>query len=775
MDISDELQLALNRSYRLAKKNRHEFVTPEHVLLALLEYDTVGRLFEIMNISVEGFAWELESYLDATMPTVDGENPTESIGFKEILEDAIHFARYADAEAVDIGDVLMAMMDQEESFAAYLLSRNGITDRAFADAVATADRFGSDGVFAEGWPSDFPDEEDGGWERKDDSEILSELTVDLTAAAAGRRLPPFIGREDLLQTVQSVLLRSRKCNPLLIGDPGVGKTALAEGLAQRIVRKKVPPFLIGKKLLSLDVGSLVAGTKYRGEFEMRMKRLLSVLEKDDSVILFIDEIHTLMGAGAGETNKLDAANMLKARLTGGRLICIGATTFEEFKKKIEPEKAFLRRFQVVEIPEPTPAETEEIVRHIRKSFERFHGVRIPMKTARCAVGLADRWLKERRQPDKTIDLLDTVCADVRFRGYKNGRNDGLTVADADLEQTVAKMAGLPPEKLGESDEQRLMKLEPALKAAVFGQDAAVETVAAAVKRAYAGFRKENLPIASLLFIGPTGVGKTELSKQLASALGIDLIRFDMSEYQEKSSVARFIGAPPGYVGYQEGGVLIDAVRRKPNAVLLLDEIEKACPDIFNILLQVMDYAVLTDSLGRKADFSRIVLIMTGNIGSGDWEKNAIGFESVAGNRAAESLKEVFSPEFRNRLDGVVRFNKLSEEQVRKIILREIDLFSARLKKRGVSLSLGNGVVDWLTKKGFSKEFGARPAVGVVETELKALFPDEVLFGFLKNGGRARVETENGRLRIKPPSGKFGFPRLLKGKKNDKGREGESAV
>ena len=736
MDISDELQLALNRSYRLAKKSRHEFVTPEHVLLALLEYDTVGRLFEIMNISVEGFAWELESYLDATMPTVDGENPTESIGFKEILEDAFHFARYADAEAVDIGDVLMAMMDQEESFAAYLLSRNGITDRAFADAVATADRFGSDGVFAEGWPSDFPDEEDGGWERKDDSEILSELTVDLTAAAAGRRLPPFIGREDLLQTVQSVLLRSRKCNPLLIGEPGVGKTALAEGLAQRIVQKKVPPFLLGKKLLSLDVGSLVAGTKYRGEFEMRMKRLLSVLEKDDSVILFIDEIHTLMGAGAGETNKLDAANMLKARLTGGRLICIGATTFEEFKKKIEPEKAFLRRFQVVEIPEPTPAETEEIVRHIRKSFERFHGVRIPMKTARRAVGLADRWLKERKQPDKTIDLLDTVCADVRFRGYKNGRNDGLTVADADLEQTVAKMAGLPPEKLGESDEQRLMKLEPALKAAVFGQDAAVETVAAAVKRAYAGFRKENLPIASLLFIGPTGVGKTELSKQLASALGIDLIRFDMSEYQEKSSVARFIGAPPGYVGY---------------------------------------YAVLTDSLGRKADFSRIVLIMTGNIGSGDWEKNAIGFESVAGNRAAESLKEVFSPEFRNRLDGVVRFNKLSEEQVRKIILREIDLFSARLKKRGVSLSLGNGVVDWLTKKGFSKEFGARPAVGVVETELKALFPDEVLFGFLKNGGRARVETENGRLRIKPPSGKFGFPRLLKGKKNDKGREGESAV
>ena len=463
MDISDELQLALNRSYRIAKKNRHEFVTPEHILLALLEYDTIGRLFEIMDISVEGFAWELETYLDATMPTVDGENPTESIGFKEILEDAIHFARYADAEAVDIGDVLMAMMEQEESFAAYLLSRNGITDRAFADAVAAADRFGSGSVFGEGWPSDFSDEEDGGWERKDDNEILSELTVDLTAAAAERKLPPFIGREELLQTVQSILLRSRKCNPLLIGDPGVGKTALAEGLAQRIVRKKVPPFLLGRKLLSLDVGSLVAGTKYRGEFEMRMKRLLSVLEKDDSIILFIDEIHTLMGAGAGETNKLDAANMLKAKLTGGRLICIGATTFEEFKKKIEPEKAFLRRFQVVEIPEPTAGETEEIVRHIRTRFERFHDVRIPMKTARRAVGLTDRWLKERKQPDKTIDLLDTVCADVRFNGYKNGKNDGLIVTDADLEQTVAKMAGLPPEKLGESDEQRLMKLETVLK------------------------------------------------------------------------------------------------------------------------------------------------------------------------------------------------------------------------------------------------------------------------------------------------------------------------
>lgn len=775
VDITDELQLSMNKAFQLAAKSRHEFVTPEHLLLAFFEYDTIRDLFEALSIPVIPFIHEIETFLNESVPTIDeGENPLESVGFRELLAETLRYAGYEPGVMAGVSDVLMSMLSQPESYAAYFLRSRGVTEKKIAEVFRFLDWEASENFRS--LPYDNDEEDDGGWVHEKDDEFLARLTVDLTEAAAARRLPPFTGREDLLEAVQLVLLRRQKRNPLLIGDPGVGKTALAEGLARLIVSKKIPPFLQGRRILSLDVGALVAGTKYRGEFEMRMRRLLSILEKDDSIILFIDEIHMLMGAGAGEANRLDAANMLKTKLSGTSFLCIGATTYEEFKKRIEPEKAFIRRFQLIDIPEPSFDETVAIVSKVKTALETHHRVTIPAKTVRRAVELSGRYLKERRQPDKAIDLLDEACADVCFRAYRGAAPGKMAVTDEDLVRIAAKMSGLPQEKLTESEEDRLKNLETSLKTAVFGQDEAVAAVTAAVKRSYAGLRRENLPTASLLFTGPTGVGKTELAKQLAQALGIGLIRFDMSEYQEKASVARFIGAPPGYVGYQEGGALIDAVRRQPYAVLLLDEIEKAHPDIFNVLLQVMDYAVLTDSLGRKADFGHIILIMTGNVGASDWERGSIGFEGRFGEKASQALKEVFTPEFRNRLDAVIRFNRLTESEIRRVVLREIDLFAHQLKKKSITLFVSPEAVDYLIKKGGGRDGGARPAARAVETELKALFPDELLFGSLRTGGKARVGYDGHHLYIRSCSGRKNRSVGCSGKekKNDKRRKSEGA-
>lgn len=779
MEISDELQLSMNKAFQLAAKSRHEFVTPEHLLVAFFEYDTMRDLFDTLSIPVIPFIHEVESFLNAVMPTGDGtEAPLESLGFRELLTESFRGGESVPGTVVGVSDVLSAMLTQKESYAAYFLISHGVTEKRMAEALRFLDMEAEDNFrgmpyFGDGEDDDDEEEDSdegsGGRERLSGKNPVARLTVDLTEAAAAGELPPFAGREDLLETIQLVLLRKQKHNPLLVGDPGVGKTALAEGLARLIASGRVPSFLRGRRLLMPSV----SGGRYRGEFEMRMRRLLSALENDHRVILFIDDIHLLMGDGEG--NRSDAAYMLKTALTAGRLICIGATTFEDYKKRLEPEKAFIRCFQVIEVPEPKPEETAAIIAKVKPGLESYHRVSIPAKTARYAVELAGRYLKDRRQPDKTIDLLDVAGADAAYRAFRQGSVGKPTVTNDDLTRIAAKMAGIRQEKLNESEEEKLRSLEQTLKETVYGQDEAVEAVTAAVKRSYAGLRRENLPVASMLFIGPTGVGKTELAKQLAQALGIGFIRFDMSEYQEKSSVARFIGAPPGYIGYQEGGVLIDAVRRQPYAVLLLDEIEKAHQEVFNLLLQVMDNASLTDSLGRKADFEHIVLIMTGNVGAADWERGSIGFGGGFGEKAGQALKETFTPEFRNRLDAVIRFRKLTETEIRRVVNREIGFFTQQLKKKSVTLSLSAEAVDYLVRKGSGKEGGARPAARAVETELKALFADEILFGSLKTGGKVRVGSDGRSLYIEKQRRRKAPAVYAEEKKNDKRRKSEGAL
>ena len=470
MEISDELQLSMNKAFQLAAISRHEFVTPEHLLLAFFEYDTIRDLFETLSIPVIPFIHEIETFLNESVPTVgENETPLESVGFRDLLTETLKNAGYEEGGMAGVSDVLMAMLSQKESYAGYFLRSRGVTEKKLAETFRFLEWEASEHL--RNLPYDHDDDDDGDWGQEKDDELLERLTVDLTAAAAARKLPPFAGRDDLLEAVQLVLMRRQKRNPLLIGDPGVGKTALAEGLAGLIVAKKVPPFLQGRRILSLDVGALVAGTKYRGEFEMRMHRLLSILEKDDSIILFIDEIHMLVGAGAGEANRMDAAGMLKTGLSGTYLQCIGATTYEEYKKRLEPEKAFIRRFQTIEVPEPSPDETVAIVTKVKTALESHHGITIPAKTVKRAVELSGRYLKERRQPDKSIDLLDEVCADAAFRAYRGTVPGRAVITDEDLVRIVAKMAGLPPEKLTESEEDRLKNLETVLKEAVFGQDA----------------------------------------------------------------------------------------------------------------------------------------------------------------------------------------------------------------------------------------------------------------------------------------------------------------
>lgn len=748
MQISEDLNAIIVAAYTEAKTRGHEFLTPEHVLYACLFFEEGRDIIEQSGGNPERLKGALEKHLKDTNPVVSDADPLQSLGFHRLMERAVRHTFSAQKEVVELGDVLVSMLSEPESFAAYFLQREGITRLSLLNFISHGIR-----VIPTVSQEDPPARRDREQEiRKappakekdreaEGAKILGAFTTELTAKALAGEIDPLIGREDILTRTMQVLCRRFKNNPVHVGEPGVGKTAITEGLARLIVEGKVPKRLMGSKIYALDMGSILAGTRFRGDFEERMKKIIAELEKLDKVILFIDEIHTIVGAGAVSGGSMDASNILKPALVSGRIRCIGSTTYDEYRKHFEKDGALSRRFQKIDIPEPTSQETLEILKGLRERYENYHQVSYTEEALQAASELAARYINDRRLPDKAIDVLDEAGACAAMG--RDEEDTSCTIDRPAVEGVVARMARIPEKNVSSSDAEKLRALVPDLQRQIFGQDAAVAAVAEAIKRARAGFREPQKPVASFLFVGPTGVGKTELARQLAAILGVPLHRYDMSEYQEKHTVARLIGAPPGYVGYEEGGLLTEAVRKEPHAVLLLDEIEKAHADVFNTLLQVMDYATLTDNAGRKADFRNVILIMTSNAGARQMGRSVIGFESRPVNRDAvsDAVERTFSPEFRNRLDAVVHFENLEPEIVLQIVRKTVGEFATQLLEKGVTLEVTDRCYGELARRGYSPEFGAREIGRLVQEKIKHFFVDEVLFGRLQQGGRALADVE----------------------------------
>ncbi len=766
MRINRELQVILNAAFQEAKQRKHEYLTPEHVLYAALHFEYPRDVVAECGAEPDEIRTEVDGHLTEKVPVVEDTDPFQSLGFQSVVERAVFHTESASKEEVDIGDILVSIFDEEDSFGAYFLRKAGISRIDLLHVIshglskveaqdengATEDEVGEDAFeeTAEGVAEDEEAEEKAGGKRRR-RDPLSQFTTDLTKSAREGRLEPLIGREDILERTMQVLCRRLKNNPIHLGDPGVGKTAITEGLAQRIADGTVPPALRDYTVLALDMGGMIAGTRYRGDFEERMKQVMKALEKRTDIILFIDEIHTLVGAGAVSGGSMDASNMLKPALASGRIRCIGSTTFEEYRRFFEKDRALSRRFQKIEVLEPTEDETVEILKGLRSKYEEFHNVRYTDEALKSAVHLSAQYINDRHLPDKAIDVIDECGAFTRMKlEASEAQGEPVVITEQQVERVVSKMAKIPEKSVSVSEKDRLKGLEGDLKSVVFGQDPAVESVVDAVKRSRAGFRHPDKPVASFLFVGPTGVGKTELARQLSDTLGISLHRFDMSEYQEKHTVSRLIGSPPGYVGYEEGGQLSEAIRKEPHAVLLLDEIEKAHPDIFNILLQVMDYATITDNTGKKADFRNVILIMTSNAGARELGRPLIGFgeRQITSEAVNDAVEKIFSPEFRNRLDKVVQFQRLPEEVIQNIVRKEIAAFNEQLSEKNVSLEATDECIAWLAEKGYSDEFGARNIGRLVEEKLKRYFVDAVLFGDLADGGTAVADIEDGEVVIR---------------------------
>ncbi len=767
MTINQELQDILNAAYQEAKQRNHEYLTAEHVLFAALHFDGARTILFECGLEPDAIREEVDSYLNDKIPKTKKKEPIQSLGFQHVLERAILHTEFSSKGEVDIGDVLVSLYDEEQSYGSYLLKKAGLERLVLLEVVSHGSYQGKGKTLSENSEGEREEEEsleEGGvGDRNQQSsrsspslkrDILKDFTVELTALAAQGKLEPLIGREDILERTIQVLVRRLKNNPILVGEPGVGKTAITEGLASRIVEGKVPDILKGYRIFALDMGAMIAGTRYRGDFEERMKAVISRLQQEEKVILFIDEIHTIVGAGAVSGGAMDASNLLKPALQSGTLRCIGSTTYEEYRKFFEKDRALARRFQKIEVPEPSIEDTVKILEGLQEKYEAHHKVKYTKEALRAAVELSAKLINDRFLPDKAIDVMDEAGAWMRMNTYREGQETVIPeVTEADVEKVVAKIAKVPERSVSYSERDRLKSLLPELKKRIFGQDEALVAVTEAVKRSRAGFRNPNKPIASFLFVGPTGVGKTELAKSLADILGITLIRFDMSEYQERHTVSRLIGSPPGYVGYEEGGLLSEAIRKTPHAVLLLDEIEKAHQDIFNVLLQIMDYATLTDNSGKKADFRNVILIMTSNAGAREIGKPLIGFGDRILNETvvSDAVERTFSPEFRNRLDKVVVFRGLDRPVVREIVWKELKIFQEQLAEKNIELKVDEEVVDFLLDLGYSKEFGARNISRIVEEKVKSYFIDEVLFGSLKEGGGVRISLADGNLVFTPLS------------------------
>src|SRR5713226_61750 len=744
--ISKELEGTLNVALKEAKRRRHEYVCLEHLLFALLQdKDASGAIINCGG-DIERLRKSLEEFFNGQMQKLpDGLNqdPQQTLSFHRVLQRAVIHAQSAEKKEINGGNLLIAMFREPDSYAVYLLEEQGITRFDVVNYVshgiskiATGDEW-SQGEQSEEEQS----EEDGKPGRR--VKPLEAFAVNLVAKAQQGGIDPLIGRGDEIERTIHVLCRRRKNNPIYVGDPGVGKTAIAEGLALKIHHGEVPDALKDAVIYSLDMGALLAGTKFRGDFEARLKGVLAGLKKQKNAILFIDEIHTLVGAGATSGGSMDASNILKPALASGELKCIGSSTYHDYKSYFERDRALARRFQKIEISEPSIDEAYQILQGLKPHYEKHHGVHYSTAALHAAVELSAKHINDRKLPDKAIDVIDEVGAAEKILPPDKRKK---MIGAKDIEKIVAKIAKIPPRSVSTSDKEQLQNLDRDLKLTVFGQDAAIETLASTIKLSRSGLGLPEKPIGCFLFSGPTGVGKTEVAKQLAQVMGIEFIRFDMSEYMEKHTVSRLIGAPPGYVGFDQGGLLTDAINRNPYAVLLLDEIEKAHPDLFNILLQVMDHATLTDNNGRKADFRNIVLIMTTNAGAREMSRASMGFgaRSNAG-KGKEAIEKMFSPEFRNRLDAMIVFNSLSMEIIERVVDKFIIELDQQLNEKKVFLQLTPNARRWLAERGYDPAFGARPMARLIQNEIKRVLADEILFGKLQNGGKVEVDEQEGKL------------------------------
>ncbi len=750
MKISEELNSILIASFNEAKTRTHEYVTPEHIFYSSLFFETAPEIIVNLGGDIDKLKQNLEDFFNNDyIPLSKGKDPVQSEGFINLIENAMVHISSAGKEILNVSDIIASFFKDEKSIVTSMLRNEGVTKldllRYISHGLDENNNTESEKEFKS--PVQETDKDQPGTEKPDKKphgKILELYTTELTELAESGELDPLIGRKkEITRTIQ-VLCRRTKNNPIHVGEPGVGKTAITEGLAQLIVKGDVPEHLKNKKIYQLDLGGLIAGTKYRGDFEDRLKKVINELTESGDGILFIDEIHNIVGAGAVSGGAMDASNIIKPVLSSRKLQCIGSTTYEEYKKYFEKDRALSRRFQKIDIKEPGINETVKILEGLKEKFEEFHNVSYSDNAITSAVELSAKYINERFLPDKAIDVIDEAASLFKIENGANYINKN-KIGKKEIEKVISNISGIPARSISSKDLTKLKSMEKELRKRIFGQDNAVTLVSKAIKRSRAGFGKDDKPVASFLFVGPTGVGKTELSKELASVLNIDFHRFDMSEYQERHAVARLIGAPPGYVGFDQGGLLTETVRKSPHCVLLLDEIEKAHSDIFNTLLQIMDYATLTDNTGRKADFRNVIIIMTSNAGARKIGKTGIGFdEKIIKNEAvSESVEKYFSPEFRNRLDKVVIFNRLDRRSVLNIVKKEIREFSDQLLKKNVKLTLSKNVFNLIAKLGYSNLFGAREIARVVQEKIKNYFIDEVLFGKLSNGGTVYGETEKG--------------------------------
>ncbi|MGQ3135368.1 ATP-dependent Clp protease ATP-binding subunit ClpA [Phenylobacterium sp.] len=742
--FSRPLEESLHRAVAYANERKHEYATLEHLLLALIDDEEAAAVMRACDVDLGALRATLTGYVDNELRSLvvdDGEDAKPTAGFQRVIQRAVIHVQSSGREDVTGANVLVAIFSERESHAAYFLQEQDMTRYDAVNYIAHGIAKKA-GASVEGKPVKGADDEEKPTV-KTGGEALEAYCVDLNEKAKEGKVDPLIGRAAEVERCIQILCRRTKNNPLLVGDPGVGKTAIAEGLARKIVNKQVPEVLAGATIFSLDMGALLAGTRYRGDFEERVKQVVKELENHPDAILFIDEIHTVIGAGATSGGAMDASNLLKPALASGALRCMGSTTYKEFRQHFEKDRALVRRFQKIDVNEPTLEDTIKILKGLKTYYEEFHKLRYTNDALKAAVELSAKYINDRKLPDKAIDLIDEAGASQMLLPESRRKK---TIGVKEIEAVVAKIARIPPKSVSKSDTEALKQLETDLKRAVYGQDEAIDQLSAAMKMARAGLRDPNKPIGCYLFSGPTGTGKTETARQLASTLGIELLRFDMSEYMERHTVSRLIGAPPGYVGFDQGGLLTDAVDQHPHAVVLLDEIEKAHPDVYNILLQVMDHGVLTDSNGKKIDFRNVVLIMTTNAGAADAQRNTIGFgRGKADHEAEEAIKRVFTPEFRNRLDAVVAFRPLDSSIIRQVVQKFVMQLEAQLADRHVTIETSDEAAGWLADNGFDELYGARPLARVIQEHIKKPLADEILFGRLVKGGHVRVVLKDGKL------------------------------